>query len=97
MIEIVLISLYIFIAFFILEVSWVFYTKHIHFSNAHSASRYATLMQILSSTVIVAYTSNGWFLIPTYIAAYTGTYYGIKYYDYIEKKRKYKNENSDNS
>jgi hypothetical protein len=87
--EITILSvLYVFAAVTLIEIIWVFYIKQINLSMANRAGWIAVAMQLLGAVVIIAWTSNQWFLIPACVGAYVGTYCAIKLHDYLERKNK---------
>ena len=72
----------VFIAMFVLDFAFGFYTRKTSEGAEHSASFWATIILLLNGYVITAYVDDIWLIIPAAIGAYWGTYAAIK----IDKK-----------
>lgn len=88
--EIIITIILVFAAVFFADIIWVFYIKYVAKSEAIRASITAVILYILSAIVIIAYTSNIWYLVPASIGGFFGTYTAIKLHDYLEQRKKEK-------
>ncbi len=88
MIEVIITVISVFAAVFFVDIIWVFYIKYVSKSEAIKSSITAVILYILSAVVIIAYTSNNWYLIPASCGGFFGTYVAIKLHDYLEKNGK---------
>lgn len=88
--EVIITIISVFAAVFIADIIWVFYIKYVAESEAVRASITAVILYILSAIVVIAYTSNIWYLVPASIGGFFGTYAAIKLHDYLEHRKRKK-------
>jgi hypothetical protein len=63
-----------FTAMFVLDFVWARYTMYIQSEKKAAASMAATLIVMLNGTVVLAYVTDPWMLIPACLGAFLGTY-----------------------
>jgi len=85
--EVILTTITVFAAVFFADIIWVFYIKYVALSEALKASVTAVILYVLTAVVIIAYTSNIWYLVPACFGGFFGTYVAIKLHDYLQKRK----------
>jgi len=85
--EVIITIISVFAAVFFADIIWVFYIKYVAQSEALKASVTAVILYVLSAIVIIAYTSNIWYLVPASIGGFFGTYAAIKLHDFLQKRK----------
>lgn len=67
-----------FCGMFVLDFVWAYYTKAIADNKPLPASVTAVVIILLSGSVVIAYTSNPWLLIPVSFGAFGGTWASVE-------------------
>ena len=68
----------VFLATFITDVLWTLLVRRTTQGRALSASIYSTLIVLLSAVAITSFVENGWYVIPSALGAFAGTYLTVK-------------------
>jgi hypothetical protein len=69
----------VFVAMFVLDFVWVFYTKAVQRHLPMPAALWATLILGLNGATQIGYITDHWLLLPTACGAFAGTYCAMKW------------------
>jgi len=69
----------IFVITFFYDVACTLYLKKVNEGKAFLGAMYGSIISIISAVVIIEYTNDVMFLIPSVLGGFFGTYFTIKY------------------
>lgn len=85
MIEIIIKILFILVAVFVVDFIWALYIKYISDLEENKSATTGTIIYLLGGIVIIAYTTQYFYLIPAAIGAFFGTKYSVRFKKYLIK------------
>jgi len=68
----------VFLAMVFVDIVWVFYIRKTTQGKAVQAASLSTLIVLLGAFVIINYVENLWYIVPTILGAFVGTYVAVK-------------------
>lgn len=68
----------VFVLVFVTDICYPFYLKSVARGHAIRASLWASFVSLTASVALIDYVGNPWLLVPSLLAAFTGTYVGMK-------------------
>lgn len=69
----------VFVAMAVTDLIWVFYIRRVNQGKAFQAALTSPLLLLLGAFIVINYMENKWYLLPTLLGAFVGTFLATKF------------------